>query len=292
MVSACFFWPGSEASIQGVRPTIWSRYDGKVPNAARVKTVLEWLALPAERRPHVITLYFSELDSASHSGPLESPNVEKAARSLDMAIGLLLDGIDALPVRDRVHLLITSDHGMVNTSQRHRIALSSLLDASELADLETSFGGPVASLHVRGGADRARQLRDRINAKLARGTAYLRSELPERFNYRDAPRAGDVVVLMDESWGLTTPRPRTSEPVTVEGGTPQRPERWGEHGWDNALPSMRALFLILGPGIRAGTIVPEVNNVDVYPLMTELLGIPPAAGIDGRPGHIKALVSN
>jgi predicted AlkP superfamily pyrophosphatase or phosphodiesterase len=292
MVTACFFWPGSEAPIQGVRPTIWNRYDVKVPHAARVKTVIDWLGLPIERRPHVTTLYFSELDSASHSGPLESPNVEKAARSLDTAIGALLDGIDALPIRDRVYLLITSDHGMVNTSQRQRIALSSVLDPSELADLEASFGGPIASLHLRGGSDRARQLRDRINAKLARGTAYLRSDLPERFHYRDVPRAGDVVVIMDESWSLTTPRPRASEAVTVEGGTAKRPERWGEHGWDNALPSMRALFLILGPGIRAGAIVPEVSNVDVYPLMTDLLGLRAASDIDGRPGHIKALVSN
>jgi hypothetical protein len=53
---------------------------------------------------------------------------------------------------------------------------------------------------------------------------------------------------------------------------------------------MRAFFLILGPGVRAGAIVPEVRNVDVYPLMTELLGIRPANDIDGRPGHIKALV--
>jgi hypothetical protein len=55
---------------------------------------------------------------------------------------------------------------------------------------------------------------------------------------------------------------------------------------------MRALFLILGPGIRAGAIVPEVSNVDVYPLMTDLLGLRAASDIDGRPGHIKALVSH
>src|SRR5690606_33458188 len=35
MVSACFFWPGSEAPVQGVRPTIWNKYDGAIPNEAR-----------------------------------------------------------------------------------------------------------------------------------------------------------------------------------------------------------------------------------------------------------------
>ena len=66
MVAACFFWPGSEAAVKGIRPTFWNKYDGTIPNAKRVATVLDWLRLPAERRPHVITLYFSDVDSISH----------------------------------------------------------------------------------------------------------------------------------------------------------------------------------------------------------------------------------
>ena len=288
MVTACFFWPGSEAAIGGIRPTIWNRYDDDVPNAARVKTVIEWLRLPLERRPHVITLYFSELDTVSHQRPLEAPEVEAAAVSLDRAIGQLLDGIDSLPHGRQVYVLITSDHGMVNTSPAQVVTADRLLDATELADLEVILSGPVASLHVRGGASRARQIRDRINSRLARGTAYLRADLPERFHYSDDPRAGDIVVVMDESWTFAAPR----RPSAATPGQATRPStsRRGAHGWDNAFPSMRALFLILGPGIREGAIVREVQNVDVYPLLTELLGLRPATGIDGRPGAIGALV--
>ena len=56
---------------------------------------------------------------------------------------------------------------------------------------------------------------------------------------------------------------------------------WGEHGWDPDLASMKAIFLITGPGIRGGLTIPEVQNVDVYPLMTELLGLQPG----GRTGR-------
>ena len=69
-----------------------------------------------------------------------------------------------------------------------------------------------------------------------------------------------------------------------------RAELSGEHGWDNALPSMRAAFLAMGPGIPAGATIEEVENIDVYPLMTELLGLRPAPAIDGRPGHILRLL--
>ena len=53
---------------------------------------------------------------------------------------------------------------------------------------------------------------------------------------------------------------------------------------------MKAIFLLAGPGIRAGVTIPEVENIDVYPLMTELLGLRPAAGLDGQPAKIRSLL--
>jgi predicted AlkP superfamily pyrophosphatase or phosphodiesterase len=276
MVSACFFWPGSEAPIAGVHPTHWKAYDASIPNDERIRTVLDWLRLPAERRPHLITLYFSELDSASHRAPLDSPEVERAAQSLDRTLGLLLDGVDALPVRDRVYLVLTSDHGMVETSAAQTVRLDALVD---LSTVRVGFSGPVTSLHVGGDAIRARDLRNRLNAGLQHGRAWLREELPERYHYRTDRRAGDVVVVMDEAWRLIP-------------GADIRPSRapFGMHGWDPALPSMQAIFLLIGPDITPDLVVPPVNNVDVYPLLTELLGLTPATGIDGRAGAISGLV--
>jgi predicted AlkP superfamily pyrophosphatase or phosphodiesterase len=276
MVAACFFWPGSEAAIGGVRPTFWNPYDTKVPNDERVNTVLGWLRLPEERRPHLITLYFSELDSTSHEGPLDGPDVERAARSVDRSVGVLLDGIDGLPIRDRIYLLLTSDHGMVETTPAQGIRLDALIDTSPI---EHGIGGPVASLHVRGGRSGAIQVRNALNARLPHGRAYLREETPERLYYRSDPRAGDVVVIMDESWTLvTTPPPAAGRRVR---------ERWGMHGWDPALASMKATFVAMGPGIRAATTVGEVENIDVYPFMAEVLGLRPAPGIDGRAGRLR-----
>ena len=38
--AATFFWVGSEADIQGVRPSIWKKYDWKVPYEDRIDSVL------------------------------------------------------------------------------------------------------------------------------------------------------------------------------------------------------------------------------------------------------------
>ena len=277
MVAACYFWPGSEAAIGGVRPTFVMPYDDDAPNDARVRRVLEWLRLPPDRRPHLITLYFSELDTTSHRNPLNSPNIERAARSLDATLGVLIDGIDALSFGSQVNLVITADHGMVETSRNRTITIESLVD---LSGIEHTFDGPVSSFHVAGGdLARARKLRDDLNARLRNGRAYLRDELPDRYHYSADPRAGDVVVIMEEAWALK----RATAKLVQFGNR-------GAHGWDPAAPAMRAVFLAMGPTINPGLVIDPVDNVDVYPFMTELLGLRAAPGIDGQPGRIGSMV--
>jgi predicted AlkP superfamily pyrophosphatase or phosphodiesterase len=276
MVAASFFWVASETEIAGVRPTFYKNYDSRTPNTVRIDSVLSWLGMPTERRPHMVTLYFGEVDGAGHrSGPL-SPQVDTAAWNVDAALGRLLDGIQRLPpsVRDRVYVVLVSDHGMSETSSRWFAALDTLID---LQGVRIADRGPVASLHVTGGLSRARVLRDSINRRMRHGRAYIRSEMPLRFHYSADPRGGDLVVVMDDHFQI---------------GTADRPPRDGgaTHGWDPAFSSMHAIFVATGPGIPAGKTIPVFENVHVYPWLTELLRLRPGPGIDGRKGRLAALI--
>ncbi|HXW06925.1 MAG TPA: ectonucleotide pyrophosphatase/phosphodiesterase [Vicinamibacterales bacterium] len=278
MVAACYFWPGSEAAIGGIRPTRWARYDGAVPNAERVDTVLEWLGLPDDTRPRMITLYLSDVDAASHRHQLGTESVSTAIRAVDAALGRLLDGLAALPARGQVFIVLTSDHGMTETSVSQMVAIDRLID---MTGVRLPAGGPVASLHVDGGPGRARAVRDALNRNLTHGRAYVRGEVPARLHYRADPRIGDVVVIMDE--GFRIDRAEAIARIT-------RKEPMGMHGWDPALPSMHGIFAVMGPGVRAGARIPAVENVDVYPFLAEVLGLVPAPDLDGRPGLIREQV--
>ena len=66
MVTASYFFVGTEADIQGVHPTYYYNYDGKVTNQERVDQAIKWLEMPEETRPHLITLYFSDMDDTGH----------------------------------------------------------------------------------------------------------------------------------------------------------------------------------------------------------------------------------
>ena len=46
MRAASYFWVGSEADVQGIRPSYYKTYDGSVANGERVDQVLDWLRLP------------------------------------------------------------------------------------------------------------------------------------------------------------------------------------------------------------------------------------------------------
>ena len=87
MRSACLFWPGSEAEIQGKRPSYYLHFDDKLDDEKRVDQVVAWLKLPPDLRPHFITLYYSNVDHAGHNYGPDSDEVRAAVHHVDAMVG-------------------------------------------------------------------------------------------------------------------------------------------------------------------------------------------------------------
>lgn len=274
MVAAPFFWPGSEAAIGGIRPTFWMPFKDEMTNDERLDTVLSWLRLPLEKRPHLLTLYFSDVDNAGHKYGPDSAEVAEAVRRVDRVLGRLFDAIRSPELAGKVYLVLVSDHGMAAYRPEQYLALDGLVD---LSGVEVADSGPFVNLHTGGDAARARRLKFELNRKLRHGRAYLRAEVPARLRYSRSRRVGDVVVLM-------------RVPYQAGPGS-RRPESpGGAHGWDPATPSMHGIFLAWGPRVKRGAVVPAFSNVEVYPFLAELLGLEPARPIDGHPRRLYRLV--
>ena len=125
---------------------------------------------------------------------------------------------------------------------------------------------PSVGLHLDD-PEGASALRDRLNARLVHARAYLREELPEHLHARDNPRLGDLLVV-PTGLGLVQ--------LGLDGSPPA-----GMHGWDPTLPEMHGIFLAAGPGIAAGVRLAAVEAVDVYPLVTHMLGLAPPPDLAG-----------
>jgi predicted AlkP superfamily pyrophosphatase or phosphodiesterase len=264
--SATLFWPGSEAEIQGVRPTYWLPYEHEMPGTARVAQVLDWLDQPTDERPSFLTLYFSQVDSYGHWYGPDSDSTAQAIAEVDRYLGMLVDGLEQRDLLGRMHLLVVSDHGMAATSPERVILLDDYID---LDDVQVVDWNPVVMLRPEPG--RA----DSVYAALSQAphlTVHRKAEMPERLHFDDHHRIPEIIGIADEGWSITTRERYAENPARFEGGA---------HGYDPRLRSMHGLFLGHGPAFAPGTVVEPFENVHLYNLMTTLLDLEPAPN-DGR----------
>jgi predicted AlkP superfamily pyrophosphatase or phosphodiesterase len=260
--TATMFWPGSEADIHGEHPDFWKPYDGAVTPAQRVDQVLAWLDLPPARRPSLLTLYFDAVDHAGHTYGPDSPQVDQALRETDAALARLVQGLRQRGLLDRLNLIVLADHGMATTPLDHSVLIERKID---LRQVQVVSLGVLAGFNPRRGYDFAA-----IEKKLERPQPHMqcwdKRRVPARFAYGHNPRVPQLLCLADVGWRITTADFLSSHRGHVS---------LGEHGYDNAAPQMQALLVAHGPAFRKDATVPPFPNVDVYPLMVHLLGLPP-----------------
>jgi predicted AlkP superfamily pyrophosphatase or phosphodiesterase len=278
MRSASFFWVGSEADIQGVRPTYYLKFDGTFPNHKRVEQVLAWLHLPAEQRPHMITLYFSDTDSAGHRFGPDSSQVADAVHELDREIGKLVDGIkeSKLPV----DLIVLADHGMVELK-------GAPIDLDHYGLNPSSFAEIVGLAMYPKSEDDAQKAYEALHGKSDKFAVYRRAQVPAYLHFDSNPREGDPVIVPNGPYLINVATTLNgAEYVSV-----------GSHGFDaTRMPEMKALFVAAGPDIRAGISLEPFENVDVYPLVAKILGLDitnlKTGPIDGKLSEIEKILQN
>jgi predicted AlkP superfamily pyrophosphatase or phosphodiesterase len=258
--AAAFFWPGTETAIAGVRPTRWKPYDGRVANFERVDTVLSWLDLP--QRPNLVTLYFSDVDGAGHDyGPF-TPELAAAVWRVDSSLVRLLAGLEVRGLLDSVHLIVTSDHGLIPTRSDRVIWLDDYLDVEAVDVVDWT---PVLGIWPRQLTEG--QILSRLQNAHPHLRVWRRADVPAHFHYSGHPRIPPIVGLTDPGWSVSTRADFQRNPARFNGGA---------HGWDHQLPDMGALFVARGPRVRRGAVIPPFQSLHVYALLAELLGTRPA----------------
>jgi predicted AlkP superfamily pyrophosphatase or phosphodiesterase len=258
--TAAYYFVGTEADVNGIRPTEWHAFDAEVSGDHRVERVLDWLAMPAELRPNLITLYFEDVDDYSHWHGLDSKESLAAITRVDRQIGRLLDGIRDLPHGQQVFVLLVSDHGLASyRADREVFVLDQVVDLSGIRAVDS---GPFVNLYLdRADPQRTAALRDRINGRWDCGRAVLPEDMPPAWQVTVSRRFADLFVLADPGCAVISTAARRHK-VDLS-----------DHGWNPAMPEMRGVFYALGPGILPGTRIGTVHVTEVQPLMLSILGL-------------------
>jgi len=129
-----------------------------------------------------------------------------------------------------------------------------------LFDANRTVYGATANIHpTEGNLQRAYEALKTIpNSK-----TYLKEELPERFAYTLNSRIAPILVLADEGFSISNSTQKYK----------------GNHGFDNALESMRTIFMARGPNFKKNKVIEPFRNVNIYSLLCRLLDI------EGRPNN-------
>ncbi|KAI8479780.1 ectonucleotide pyrophosphatase phosphodiesterase [Branchiostoma belcheri] len=110
-------------------------------------------------------------------------------------------------------------------------------------------------------------------------TVYNKRDLPKRFHFANNRRIEDVVISVEDKWLVARGAEDHYATERCAGGT---------HGYDNEYRSMHALFVAHGPAFKQNTESPPFQNIELYDLMADLVGVTPAPnnGTRGSLNHI------
>ena len=265
MLTASIFWVGSEANIKGVLPTYYYLYSDSISINRRIQIVLEWLQLPPDRRPHFISFYIPEVDQKGHSFGPDAPQTGQAVRWIDTSIQKLTDAIKTTGLA--VNYIFVSDHGMTSIDVDHILPMPKSVDTSRFIIPRSS---ELVELYAKNKAD-IQPTYDNLKKEEKDFTAYLKNNMPPRLHYDAENDAMDCIgdILLIPTW------PKVFN-FSIRKPNP------GAHGFDPSLvKDMLATFYAWGPAFKKNLIVPSFENVNIYPVVTKILGLRYTEKIDG-----------
>lgn len=251
--TAIHMWPGSEAHILGVEPSIVDKYNGKEPLPKKVARILEFLDMPGledetadvkKMRPQIIAAYVPNVDSYGHKYGPNSTEIDTSIKEVDKMLDQLFAGLDQRNISNIVNVIVVSDHGMATTDVSRLMQIEDLLDVDKI---EHTDGWPLYGLRPRN-PDDLQSLYDGLAEKAKSNPnfdVYLRDvNMPERYHFSKNPRIAPLWIIPKTGWAIVN----REEMIVAEAkkkGEVYHPR--GLHGYDHEHPLMRAIFVARGP---------------------------------------------
>ena len=263
--AASFYWVGSEA--QGMHPTYWKQYDKKVTFEQRIDTVIQWLTLPENNRPHLVMFYYDQPDKVSHeTGPF-SPETRAMVMRMDTLAGIFLDKIEKLSIHNQLNVIFTSDHGMGEISNIRKIILDDYIKKEWC--LRITGHNPVFMLDAKAGCT------DSIFGILTavpHMKVWKKHNVPSQLHFGSNARIGELIVLADSAYAL--------------GWQGDKTENAGAHGYDPVNTDMHGIFFASGPAFKKGYLTSSFENIHLYSIFASTLHLKPAPN-DGNINQVK-----
>ncbi len=235
-----------------------------------------------ERSPNLMLVHLLVTDSLQHQyGPL-SPAAYTAIALADAHVAEILRAVDAAGLRERTTVVVTADHGfekalkIVNPNVAFRKA--GLLETSSTPNLlrarvQIISEGGIAMVYFTN-PDTQNDDRAKVIELMRAQEGIADILLPDAFGALGLPDPAknpqmcELILVANEGYAFSN-EARGEEvvtEVTLAAGNQ------GHHGFLSRNPKMNASFIAWGRGIKPGTKLGIIDNVDVAPTLAKLLG--------------------
>jgi predicted AlkP superfamily pyrophosphatase or phosphodiesterase len=236
------------------------------------KTTTAILDLLRNRSTRFVGAIYGATDHAGHQHGPRSPEVKAAVLAIDAAVGRLVEGLKALGIFDETLIAFTADHGMsafetkaVSASPHAALRAAGFRVATNAAELK-----PDTELVVIDAGVRLVYFRQITESRKAAARAVLGAiagaEILERAHLDELGchdnRSGDLIV---------SPLPG----YTISGAG----NKGGLHG---RFSEQNPILFFRGPGFKSGVTIAAGRTIDVVPTLLHLVGVAPAATVDGQ----------
>lgn len=277
MLSASMMWVGSASNAGAKRPTYYYPYHEKFSPNEKVDKVIDWLKLPENVRPHFITLYFPEVDSKGHHVGPESAETDTAVHLIDDAIGNLVKKVKDLGL-ENVNFIFVADHGMIKVDGANPLEIPEILLDKSRYDFYNSQ--TLIRVVVKNPAEVKTVYKELKKNKTDDYQVYLDKRFPRKlkFSNRDDRynRIGQILLVPN------------APKIFLEKG---KKTSVGKHGYNPyKVPEMKAVFVAFGPAFKQNKEIGEFKNINIYPIVTDILGLKISEPIDGKDDTAKKIL--
>jgi predicted AlkP superfamily pyrophosphatase or phosphodiesterase len=232
-----------------------------------------------KHRVNLVLLHLIELDHAEHEFGPRSTDAYWAVSTMDNRMRDLLDAIELAGLRDKVTVVVASDHGFFNIERsihpNVKLRELGLVEVEEdkvtrRAAWSVSQGGG-ASVYITNQVRRA-EIAARIKKALEGAEGIEAVFEPKEFGKigqatPDEDKFGaDLWLAANEGYSFSNSH-TAAELVTKNA------KRDGTHGFLPHHPDMRGICIVWGAGIKPGTKLGLVKNTRVAPTIAKLLDV-------------------
>ncbi|GAO45164.1 hypothetical protein FPE01S_04_04080 [Flavihumibacter petaseus NBRC 106054] len=238
-------------------------------------------------KPNFMAVHLAATDHYEHEEGRDAYIVKAAVSGADRAIKTMLEGLRRAGIADSTLVVILGDHGFENIYRSFNpnavLALNGLIG-------DVKKGQWKAQFHSSGGSGFL-QLKDPKDVKTLERVKQLLTALPDttRQYFAVVDKGKLTAVGADPGVQLAI---TGLNGTTIGNGTQQLmvtfPKVKGTHGFFPDHQQIRTGFVACGPGLQAGVLIPEMNMVDVAPVIVALSGIK----LEGMEGKVPAAILN